>query len=236
MLKGLYEDFLFKDFHSIKDLVKPKYRHVFWSLFFAVHTYIFFVAERRALTDFHEIHCKLDDIIPFNEYFILFYALWYPFWILFLLYACLFEVDVFKMTMKYFIVAFTLSNVIYFAYPSGHTMWPDPMPRHNFCTWLTERIYAADNPTCIFPSDHVVGAFAVVFGAWRSKRFSNKIAFPIILFIALGITISICFVKQHSCLDILGAMPVIAIGYFAGFFRKPGYRKKMKNIKNIENT
>lgn len=99
-------------------------------------------------------------------------------------------------------------------------MWPDPMPRDNILTWLTQKIYDADHPTNICPSDHVIGAFAVVFGASQSKRLNKKIPMAIITFIALGITASICFVKQHSALDILGAAPVVMIGYFVCFYKK----------------
>ena len=45
----------------------------------------------------------------------------------------------------------------------------------------------------------------------------------VILAIAILITISICFVKQHSALDILGAVPVILIGYIFAFKSKNKY-------------
>ena len=228
MINELKKDFAFKGF-KFRDITKPQYRHVFLVLFWPFYTIVFFILEERAFKDFHTVHCALDDIIPFNEWFILFYALWYPFWIFLLAYGLFFETPVFKKTMKYFIVTFAISLTIYFLYPTGHHMWPDPMPRDNILTWLTQRIYDADHPTNICPSDHVIGAFAVVFGAHSSKRLNKKIPMAIILFIALGITASICFVKQHSALDILGAIPVITIGYFVSF-----HDWKMEKAENVD--
>lgn len=227
MIDGLRKDWAYKGFRSIRDITKPEYRHIFRALFWVFYLVVFFLLEKRALKGFHNVHCALDDIIPFNEGFIMFYVLWYPFWILFLLYSCFFEVPVFKKTMNYFILTFSISLCIYYIYPTGHSMWPDPMPRDNFFTWLTQKIYNADNPTNICPSDHVIGAFAVVFGAGKSKRLSGKWPMAIITTIAIMITLSICFIKQHSALDILGAAPIVILGYFVCFH--DWEKKKMNN-------
>ncbi|SEG09039.1 hypothetical protein SAMN04487934_107178 [Eubacterium ruminantium] len=216
----LKRDFLeYYEGFKLKNITSPKYRHLFLILFWPFYLINFFTIERIASTDYHVIHCVLDDIIPFNEYFIIPYVIWYPFWISMLLYSVLFEVETFKKTMKYFILTYSISLTVYALWHSGHNMWPKTFPHDNFCTWLTQRIYAADYNTNICPSDHVIGAFAVVFAAADSKRLSNRLAMTVILTIAILITLSICFVKQHSALDILAAAPVVLLGYYVCFFR-----------------
>ena len=229
MISSLKEDWVFKGF-KFRNITKPQYRHVFLVLFWPFYTVVFFILENRAVGIFHEVHCQLDDIIPFAEGFIMFYVLWYPFWIFLLAYGCFFEVPVFTKTMKYFIITFCISLSIYFLYPTGHHMWPNPMPRNNIFTWLTQRIYDADHPTNICPSDHVIGAFAVVFGASESKRLRKKWPMTIITTIAIMITLSICFVKQHSALDILVAAPIVTFGYIMAFWLPKRKEKKNKLI------
>ncbi|MBR0516454.1 MAG: hypothetical protein IJJ89_06410 [Eubacterium sp.] len=224
MVEELKKDFGYYKGFKLKYITQPKYRHLLMILFWPFYLITFFTIEHLALKDYHVIHCALDDIIPFNEYFIIPYVIWYPFWICMLFYTVFFEVETFKKTMRYFILTFSISLCIYALWHTGHNMWPTSFPRDNFCIWLVKRIYAADCNTNICPSDHVIGAFAVVFAAKDSKRLSNRTAMTVIITIAILICFSICFIKQHSALDILGAAPVVLLGYYVCFFRKKGNR------------
>ena len=222
MINRLKKDWAYRGF-KIGKITRQEYRHIFLLLFWPFYIVTFFAIGKLAMSDFHVIHCGLDDIIPFCEYFVIPYAFWYPFWICMLAYTFFFEVPVFKKAMKYFMITFSISLVIYAVWHTGHNMWPTTFPRENVCTWLVRRIYAADYNTNICPSDHVIGAFAVVFIAKETKRFSKMSRWIVILAIAILITISICFVKQHSSLYILGAVPVILIGYIFAFKSKNKY-------------
>ena len=165
MVEELKKDFGYYKGFKLKHITQPKYRHLLMILFWPFYLITFFTIEHLALKDYHVIHCALDDIIPFNEYFIIPYVIWYPFWICMLFYTVFFEVETFKKTMRYFILTFSISLCIYALWHTGHNMWPTSFPRDNFCIWLVKRIYAADCNTNICPSDHVIGAFAVVFAA-----------------------------------------------------------------------
>ena len=64
----------------------------------------------------------------------------------------------------------------------------------------------------------------VVFAAWHTKRFQSV---PwVIAFTAVGVLISIStvFLKQHSVLDVLVAIPICVLTYFLCY----GYGKKPK--------
>ena len=54
-----------------------KYRHA-WLLSYAfIYLPWFMYLERTVTRDYHIMHASLDDLIPFNEYFIIPYLLWF---------------------------------------------------------------------------------------------------------------------------------------------------------------
>ena len=223
--ESLRKDWAFAGLKQPKDIFKPEYRHVFGLLVLVVSSILFFVSERVAGDNVHMIHCEWDDLVPFNEYFILPYVIWFPFWVFMTLYTMCFEVPTFKRLMKFFALTYGISAITFFVWPSGHELRPEVFPRENFCTWLVQWIYNADLPRSIFPSEHVIGAFAVVFAGADSKRFSGSLSMTLLNFTALMITASIAFVKQHSLIDAVAAFPVIALGYFVCFYPE---RRRLK--------
>lgn len=216
-MSSLKEDWAYKNF-SLKKITAKEYRHLFLVLFWPVFTIAFFNIEKMAATGgYTVIHCALDDMIPFCEIFIIPYVVWYPFWVFMLIYALGFEVPVFIRFMKYLMITLTISIVIYIVWPTGQDMWPEKFPRDNIFTWLTGLIYKADYNTNICPSEHVTTAFGVVFAAMSSKRLSSKKWMIFFWTEAILVVLSIAFIKQHSVLDALAAVPVIMTGYFAAF-------------------
>ncbi len=225
MWKDIKKDWAYYGFH-FRDITKKEYRHLFLLLFWPVYLALFFGTEILAASKgYTVIHCGLDDMIPFCEWFIIPYVIWYPFWILMVLYTAGFEVEVFKQLMTYLILTLTISLLIYFFWPTGQDMWPKEFPRDNFLTWLTGLIYQADHNTDVCPSEHVSTGFGVVFAAMASKRFSkSRLAMFLFWLEAVLVAVSVAFIKQHSVIDVAAAVPVILIGYFAAFY--PHRRKK----------
>ena len=81
--------------------------------------------------------------------------------------------------------------------------------------------YVFDTNTNVCPSLHVIGSLAAFFAFWHTPLFSSKgwrIASGIAAFL---ISISTVFMKQHSALDVLAAIPLCAIGYYFAYVRKP---------------
>ena len=59
-----------KRFH-IRDMNKPEYRHIWFLLFWPVYGFRYLILEHiEPLSQFHLIHSPLDDIIPFQEWFL----------------------------------------------------------------------------------------------------------------------------------------------------------------------
>lgn len=195
---------------------KHLYLLIFWPLFLAV----FKLAESGLIPrEYHLIHCALDDMIPFCEYFILPYLAWF-----FLVggmaaYTALFEKNVFERYMKFIIVTYSAALAVFFIYPSAQELRPVYFENPNFFTNMVLGIYSADTSTNICPSIHVIGAVAVLFAAFDSQRFSGRVSRAAFTVSTLAVCASTVFLKQHSVLDVLAALPVCAVGA-ALFYRE----------------
>ena len=186
-------------------------------LYVPIYLTVFFLLEKYIASDYFVSYLPLDDKIPFCEYFIVFYCLWYPFLVLTGLYQLIKNADGFKRYMYFIMIGFSASMIICVIFPNGQNLRPDVFPRNNFFTWLVQQIYDVDTNTNVLPSMHVVGCIA----ACCSIINSNGIKKPWIKWgaVVLGVLISIStlFVKQHSVLDIIAAIilciPIILIVY-----------------------
>lgn len=90
---------------------------------------------------------------------------------------------------------------------------------------VVQFLYGFDTNTNVCPSLHVVGSLAVMFAAWNSRHFSTlpwKIAFGIAAFL---ISISTIFLRQHSVLDLLAALPICFAAYYI-VYRAPEKRRQ----------
>ena len=56
-----------------------KYKYFLWLLYIPAYFISFFALEKRNDVAFHYIHSSIDDSIPFCEYFIIPYYLWFAF-------------------------------------------------------------------------------------------------------------------------------------------------------------
>lgn len=54
-----------------------KYKHAIIILYMPIYLFWFTSLEKRTNVHFTDIHCKIDDYIPFCEFFIIPYLLWF---------------------------------------------------------------------------------------------------------------------------------------------------------------
>ena len=93
-----------------------KYRHGLIILAYAIVYMLFFeYLERRPVRGFHVIDTVFDDYIPFCEYFIVPYLLWFPYQILTVLYFIFRN----KNKKEYYQLIFNMNG------KSGRTMYMD---------------------------------------------------------------------------------------------------------------
>ena len=123
----------------------------------------------------HIINIPFDNMIPFCEYFIIPYVLWF----LYVVAACIYMY--FKADNKEFIqfalsliIGMSLSLTICMIYPNGLTLRPDYIP-DNFCGKIINALYTIDTSTNVFPSIHVYNSLAVNFALLRCKALKGHI-------------------------------------------------------------
>ena len=213
------EEIPLKEYLSLRpaDLKKPEYRHLWLLLYWIIEIPLFFLTEKLPL-ERHAIYCALDDQIPFCEALIVPYVLWFACCVFITLYTLFRDIPSFRRFIWYMIGTALVCFSFFLFYPSVFPGQPDPIPQRNLFTWIVSLVYGSDEPTNVFPSEHVVAAMGMVFTVLHSKKL-RKPAFSV-PFIALQllVCVSVVCVKQHSVLDVLGAMPVCFAGWLA-FFR-----------------
>jgi len=204
----------YRDFR-LKRINEPQYKHLWWLLFFPIYWLRYPLIENlNPAAQYHPIYCPLDDLIPFQEWFIIPYMLWMVSIVALSLYTLLYDVDSFKRYMKFLTVSMSISTVIFLVYPSCQNLRPEVMPRQNFLSKCVELLYAADTNTNVFPSEHAIGSVAVWAAALHTKRLSSPGKMTAISMLMLLICFSTVFLKQHSILDVAVAVPICALCYW----------------------
>lgn len=183
---------------------------LYWPLYLVM---FFFVERFYPVEHYHVMHCALDDMIPFNEFFLIPYLFWFIFLAGMVAYTLWREPAAFTRMMRFIILTYTTAIVIYLLFPTCQELRPVVFERDNVFTRFLFYFYQFDTNTNVCPSVHVIGSFAVVFAAWDTERFSTPMWKAVYLLIALLICVSTLFLKQHSILDMLAAIPICAVGY-----------------------
>lgn len=188
-------------------------RHLLLVLYVPIYLIGFFLMEHLVpdTADYWVSYCPLDDLIPFCEYFIVPYYLWYPLLFAVGIWLLLRDVPVFRFYMYCIIWGFSLSICFCIIFPNGQDLRPEVFARDNLFVDLVRAVYAADTNTNVLPSMHAVGAiFAAVSVCVTSsvQRMSVKV---LICLLAALICAATCLVKQHSVLDVAAAAVLCAV-------------------------
>ena len=210
---------------SLKQLLK---RHPEYWYFLFIPGYIccFFIMERLvpADCDYWVSYCRLDDYIPFLDFFVIPYVMWYPFLLVAGLGMMARDIPEMKRYVWFMIAGFGFSMVFCVLFPNGQDLRPASFARDNFFTWLLGRVYAADTNTNVLPSMHIIGCVAACLGVYRSAGL-RRWRLPITL-VAVLICLSTVLVKQHSILDIFAGFAVCVPLWFIFYYRRPCSAKK----------
>ena len=195
--------------------MKEGWRRLRWVLVYGIFYMItFYLIENRTVR-IHIIHTKWDNKIPFCEYFIIPYVLWFVFVAATVLYFAFFN----KSRQEYFSlitnlgIGMTVFIVISWIYPNGHILRPIILGDGIFDR-AVRILHEMDTPTNIFPSIHVFNSLACCIALMKNDRCrSHKILSWSIVILTVLIIMSTVLLKQHSVLDIIGAFALCLIVY-----------------------
>lgn len=206
-----------------------KYKHGLWiAVFSLIYMILFYYLEHRPVYRYHVIHTTLDNLIPFCEYFVIPYLLWFPYMFIAVLYFIFRNDDKqeYYRLAKNLMMGMSLFILISFLYPNGHQLRPVSFPRDNFFVHLVQHLYATDTPTNILPSIHVFNSLAIHTAIASCKKL-HKYSFVNVasLFLTISIVLSTMFLKQHSVIDVCMGTGLALIGY-ALFYREPATARR----------
>ena len=198
-----------------KSLIK-KILHVIVTLlpmavFMVIYMPVFFWVESlNPAGGFHIIHTALDDMIPVVEAFVIPYFLWFPYLGAGMIAIAVRSRSISRKTAYMLMTGMSLFIVISVVYPNALELRSAIPDRKNICMDLINYLHSIDTPTDVFPSLHVYDALVVAAGLHLA--FSEKKVLLIASDImALLIVLSTMFIKQHSIIDVIGAIVLFII-------------------------
>ena len=183
-----------------------KYKHA-WCLLYAFIYLPWFVFLEKNVLHYSIIHIRLDDYIPFNEYFIIPYFLWFAYVAVAVMFFFFTNKEDYYKLCAFLFIVMTISLIICTIWPNGHNLRPTEFARENIFTDMVRGLWATDTPTNIFPSIHVYNSIGVHLAVMNSEALKKKRVVRIISFVLMAsICLSTVFLKQHSALDGIGAI------------------------------
>jgi len=198
----------------------PEFAHLKLLLGWVGYFALFFLTENLIPVErCYPVHCRLDDLIPFHEIFLIPYVFWYVLIVLSLLYFMLYNVDGFKNLQKYIIITQVVAMTIYILFPSRQDLRPVMFERDNFLTRCVEFLYAFDTNTGVCPSLHVAYSLGIA-SVWLREKTASKPWKVFVLVAVILICLSTMFIKQHSAVDVLAAIPLGILAEWLVFYRK----------------
>lgn len=215
---------------SLKTIKDKRYRHVLLFLGWVWYLIMYFLTENLIPVEkCHVVHCRVDDMIPFVEQFVIVYCFWYVLLVFSIGYFFFYDVESFRGLQTFIIVTQVVAVIVYIIWPSVQLLRPSIFERNNAFTWILGIIYAADTPTGVCPSLHV--AYSLGIASTWLKRKQSKISTKIFVTVSVVlICLSVNFVKQHSFVDVCAAIPVGILAEIIAFGKSYWINSKKREI------
>lgn len=214
------------------NLFSDTFRHLLLLLYWPVYGALFWFVEKR-YADFydrlglelHEMYLPIDDMIPFNELFVIPYVFWFLYIVLSIAYTLFYDVYMFKKMSYFIMITYTCALISYYFYPTVQCLRPETFVRDNFLVDFMQNFYAYDTNTNVCPSVHVFGSISSTLAFVCSKRLNKWVKITAHILNIL-IILSTMFLKQHSIIDVIVALVISAVAYIIVF--RPGVFAKHK--------
>lgn len=199
---------------------EPQFRHLLYLISWIGYFSLYILTENMIPYErCYPVHCALDDLIPFCEYFVIPYVGWYALIVGSLIYFALYNPENFENMSKYIIVTQLVAMAIYIIFPNRQDLRPDIFVRENIFTDLVGLLYTVDTSTNVCPSLHVAYSLGIA-STWIREDSASKLLKTGIVVFCILVCISVVFVKQHSVVDILVAIPVCMLAEWFTFWRR----------------
>ena len=223
----------------MKALIK-KYKHAWVFLYFFIYAPWFVYLEKTVTVNYQPVYIKLDDFIPFNEWFVIPYYVWFGFIAAVLIYLFFYDTKGFYRSAAFLFLGMTICLFIYTIWPNGQNLRPDldALGRDNIFIDVLRKLYATDTSTNVCPSIHVYNSIGACIAVLLTPKLKSKkwITIPTIILTVL-ICLSTAFLKQHSLFDGISAVLLASVMYLLVYvpdFVKLHIQRK-ERIKQLQN-
>lgn len=202
----------------MKKLIK-KYNHLWTTAYVLIYMPWFMWLERTITpsSEFHNMYVPFDDMIPFNEWFVIPYLLWFLYVPVVMGFLALKSKEEYYNASIYLFGGMTICLFICTVWPNGQTLRiADLDINKNILTKAVGLIYHADTNTNVFPSIHSFNSVAVFMMLFKSRFLTGKARKPVLIcsgILSGLIVISTLVLKQHSVLDAIGGVGLAFIMY-----------------------
>jgi membrane-associated phospholipid phosphatase len=218
----------------LKNLIY-KYRHGWILSYFFIYLIWFFALENRTVLNYNSIHIWLDDYIPFNEFFIIPYGLWFAYIAGVILFFFFHSKEDFYKICGFLFIGMTICLIIYTIWPNGQDLRPTTFLRDNFFVDIVKNLYLTDTSTNVFPSIHVFNSIGAHIAISHSNTLKDiKIVQYSSVLLMITICLSTVFLKQHSALDGFASIILSLVMYILVY--KIDYVKLRNRSKEVSTT
>lgn len=189
-----------------------KYGHIWTTLYVFIYMPWFIWLEENVKT-YTLLHVKLDDMIPFCEYFIIPYLLWFAYVPAVMIYEFFTSKKEWYYASAYLFIGMSICLLICTVWHNGQDLRIS-VDNDNIFMSAVKMIYTADTNTNVFPSIHVFNSIGVFIILCKSENMKGKKKIKISAFVlTVLIILSTVFLKQHSVVDVIGGIALSGIMY-----------------------
>ncbi len=207
-------------------LFQKKYRHFWMVLYFAFYIPWFLWLNEftpKRVDEVTMMYSRLDDFIEFNELFTIPYFLWFAFIAVGYVFLMLTNQKDFYGMCTFLYTGMTTCLIIYTLFPNGQELRInyETLGRENILIDAIKWLQAGDTPYNVFPSIHCLNSIGMNIALARNETCKKH---KWIIVVATILTILIClstvYLKQHSILDVFGAI-ILSIPLFFISYKVP---------------
>lgn len=204
------------------------------ALYTVIYLLCFSYLENRHVR-YHIIDSSLDDKIPFCEYFIIPYLLWFLYIAVTVGYFLFFNENTteFWSLILNLAIGMTLFLIVSYVYPNGLNIRPAEFTNDSVFTRMVQFLYRTDTPTNVLPSIHVYNSVAAFSAIHTCKNLQKHKGIRTGSFILTTlIVLSTMFLKQHSIADVATGITCAVATYVLFYSRaaeKQGAKAKQRS-------
>ena len=196
---------------SLRSRLKP---HLWFQAYWVVYLVWFFWLDLTITDPKYIIHSPIDDFIPFNEWLVFPYCSW-P-----LLLAAVTALLWWNDTESYdklclmMLSGMTFCPILYMVLPNGLDIRPtaEAVGRDNIAMQIMQLLWKADASVNVCPSIHCQSSGCMALAFSQSRLAKGRPGLKVLAWVwAALICASTVFTKQHSILDVVCGLALVAV-------------------------